>query len=64
MGGVVVEDQTGALREIELIGQREREERRGNRGLREPAERTERRHPVAGLDRRARRRAAHDAGNL
>ena len=64
VGRVVVEDQACALREVELRGQRERQERGRHRGLGEPAERAESRHPVAGLHGRAGGRAANDTRDL
>ncbi len=62
--GVVVEDQRRALREVELRREREREELRCDGRLGEAAERAERSHALAGLDRRALRGAEHHASDL
>ena len=61
---VVVEDQPGALRVVELVRERERELRLRQRDLGEPAEHAERGHAVALAHRRALRRAPHDARDL
>ena len=61
---MVVEDQPGALREVELLGQREHELRLRERELGEAAEHAERRHAVALADRGALRRPPHDARHL
>ncbi len=58
---MVVEDQRRALGEVELGREREREELGRHRRLGEAAQRAERRHAVARLDRGAGGRAAHDA---
>src|SRR5271154_398029 len=61
---VVVEDQTRAVREVELGGQREREELGRDSRLGESAEPAERGHAVALGDLGARGRTAYDPGNL
>ncbi len=67
VGGVVVEDQTRPLREVELRWKREREKRGGDRRLGEAPERTERRHAVTdrdGLIGCPPTHAAHDPSDL
>jgi hypothetical protein len=64
VGGVVVEDQRRSLREVELGREREREVLGRNGGLGEAAERAERSHPVARLDRRALGGTEHHAADL
>ena len=64
VGRVVVEDQPGALGEVQRVGQREGQEVGRDGDLGEAAEHAERRHPVAGLHAGALGRAAHDAGDL
>ncbi len=62
VGRVVVEDQRRALREVELVGQLEHEERRRHRDLGPAAEHAERGHAVAGAHAGAvGRRADHPA---
>ena len=61
---MVVEDQPGALGEVQRVGQLEGQEAGRDRDLGEAAEHAERGHAVAGLDARAVGRAAHDAGHL
>jgi hypothetical protein len=61
---VVVEDERGTLGEVELVGQRERQEVRCDGHLGEAAERAECRHPVARRHRRAVGCAAHDPRDL
>ncbi len=61
---MIVEDQTGALREVELRRQHEREELGRHGRLGEAAERAERRHTVARLDLGTLGRAAHHSCNL
>ena len=61
---MVVEDQPRALGEVELVGQREGEELGRDGDLGEAAEHAARGDAVAGRDRRAVGRAAHDAADL
>ena len=62
VGGVVVEDQPRALREVQRVGEREGQPRRRYGHLGEAAEHAERGDAVAGREARAVRRAAHHAG--
>ena len=64
VGGVVVEDERRALREVELVGQLEAEECRRHRDLRPAAEHAERGDAVAGLDLCALRRLADHPADL
>ena len=64
VGGVVVEDQPGALREVQLVREREGQPRRRDGHLGEAAEHAERGDAVARREPRAVRRTAHDAGHL
>ncbi len=61
---MIVEHERRALCEVELVGQREGEEIGRDGRLRQASERTERRHPVAGLDGGVLGRAAHHTTHL